>query len=131
MNILGRKESSSKVPLNNDVANKCMCGSCPVQAESACARPKIKNMLKMRATLNQPKETMGSGMPMSMAQTPMQEMKMNPDELAGPYCATGMASCRDLDMNKACICRSCQVYKEYNLSQARPTEHYCFNDKAI
>jgi len=88
-------------------------------------------MMEMQASMSQPKGEMGSGMPMSMAQSPMENMKMNPDELPGPYCASGLASCTDLDTNKACICRTCQVYKEYNLNQARPTEHYCFNNKAV
>ena len=130
MNLFGKKESA-RVPLSSEVVNKCMCDGCPVQAESACARPKKEKMMNMRANMNQPKEEMGSGMPMSMAQTPMEKMNMNPEELAGPYCATGLASCKDLNTNKACICRTCQVYKEYNLNQAKPTEHYCFNNKAI
>lgn len=129
MNLFGKKEAS-RVPFNNDVVSKCICDSCPVQAQSACSMPKKEKMVNMRANVSQTKEEMGSGMPMSMAQAPMEKMNANPDELAGPYCATGMASCRDLDTNKACICRTCQVYKEYNLNQARPTEHYCFNDKA-
>ena len=130
LNLFGKKEEG-KVPLNNDVMMKCMCGTCPVQAESACSRPKIKMMMEMQASMSQPKGEMGSGIPMSMAQSPMENMKMNPDELPGPYCASGLASCTDLDTNKACICRTCQVYKEYNLNQARPTEHYCFNNKAV
>jgi hypothetical protein len=126
--MMGKKEG--RVPLNSDVVNKCMCDTCPVQAQSACARPKIQNMVKMRASVSAAK-TMGSGMPMNMAQTPMRNMEMNPNEIAGPYCTTGVASCMDLDINKACICPSCQVYKEYNLRNARPVEHFCFNDRAV
>jgi len=36
------KEEEQKVPLNNDVMMKCLCGMCPVQAQSACSQPKIK-----------------------------------------------------------------------------------------
>jgi len=127
LNMFGKKEG--RVPFTSDVVNKCMCDNCPVQAKSACSVPKKRNMTKMRAATSEMK--MGSGMPLSMAQTPMEKMDMKPDELAGPFCTTGVASCRDLDMNKACICPSCQIYKEYNLKDARPVEHYCFNDKAV
>ena len=130
MNFFGKKEAG-KVPLNSYVISNCMCDSCPVQTQSACARPKIEKMVQMRAGMSGAKEEMGSGMPMSMAQTPMENINANPEEMAGPYCATGVASCTDLDANKACICRSCQVYKEYKLNQARPVEHYCFNNKAV
>lgn len=126
--LFGKKQG--RVPLTNDVANKCMCGICPVQAESACAQPKIRRMMEIRTSMKQPKMEMGSGMSISTAQPPM-EMKLNPQKLAGPYCSSGVASCRDLNVSKACICTSCQVYREYNLSQARPVEHFCFNDKAI
>jgi hypothetical protein len=68
---------------------------------------------------------------MNMAQTPLKNMYVNPTEIAGPHCTNGVASCMDLDINKACICPSCQVYKEYNLWNARPVEHFCFNDKAV
>jgi Protein of unknown function (DUF2769) len=129
--VFGKKEG--RVPLNGDVLNKCMCDTCPVQAQSACAKPKIQNMVKMRAMSGPLSESgrMSADMNMSMAQTPMKEMNMNPDEIAGPYCATGVASCMDLDMNKSCICPSCSVYSEYNLKNARPMEHFCFNDKAV
>ena len=41
MQMPGRKEEG-KVPLNMDSMSKCMCGTCPVQAQSTCARPKIE-----------------------------------------------------------------------------------------
>ena len=127
------RKKEGRVPLNSDVLNKCVCDTCPVQTQSACARPKIQNMVKMRAMSGALSESaqMSSEMDMSMAQTPMKEMDMKPNEIAGPYCTTGVASCMDLDINKACICPSCNVYTEYNLKNARPVEHFCFNDKAV
>lgn len=128
MNIFGKKE---KVPLNVDVAMKCMCGMCPVQGASPCAAPKIKMMMTMRAKMG----TGGSGMPagsMSATQGSMEEMKMPaPEELPGPYCSIGIAACKDLDKSKACICNTCQVYKDYSLAAGKPVEHFCFNDKAM
>ncbi len=128
--MFGKKEEG-RVPLNSDVMMKCLCGTCPVQAKSACSRPKIENMMKMRAGMSESTEGGMSRMSISIAQGPMGEMKPNPAELAGPYCAIGVASCSDLDANKACICRQCQVYKDYTLEEARPVEHFCFNSKAI
>ena len=49
-----------------------------------------------------------------MAQISMKIMDMSPNVVAGPCCTTGVASCMDLDLNKACINPSCQVYEEYN-----------------
>jgi hypothetical protein len=130
MPLFGRKEEG-KVPLNDDVMMKCMCGMCPVQAESACSRPKLKTMMDMRASMGMKEGGMPAG---SMSAMPgqMGEMKMpKPEELPGPFCSIGKAACNDLDRNKACICNTCQVYKEYSLVAGRPVEHYCFNDKAI
>jgi len=127
---LFRRKEEGKVPLNNDVMMKCMCGMCPVQAESVCSRPKIKMMMDMRASMGM----RGSGMPsmsMSAAQGQMGEMKPKPEELPGPFCSIGVAACKDLDNNKACICNQCQVYKEFSLASGRPVEHFCFNDKAV
>lgn len=120
----------SKVPLNKDVVMKCMCGMCPVQAESACSKPKLKMMMDMRASMGMKGSEMPAGS-MSAMQSEMSEMKMpSPDQLAGPYCSISKAACNDLDMNKACICNTCQVYKEYKLSSGKPVEHFCFNGKA-
>jgi len=128
--LFERKEEG-RVPLNEDVMMKCICGNCPVQAESACSRPKIEKMVNMRASMSQPKGGMSaSGMSMGIAQEPM-EMKPNPEEMPGVYCSIGVAACKDLDNKKACICEQCQVYKGFSLMQGRPVEHFCFNDKAI
>ena len=129
MPLFGRKQEG-KVPLNNDVMMKCMCGMCPVQAESACSRPKIKSMMDMRGSMGMK----GSGMPgmsMNLAQSPMGEKETKPEEMPGPFCSIGVAACKDLDNSKACICNQCQVYKDFSLMEGRPVEHFCFNDKAV
>lgn len=41
MNLFGHR-TEPKVLLTYDVMMKCKCGVCPVQADSACAKPKIK-----------------------------------------------------------------------------------------
>ncbi len=129
MSLFRRKEEQ-KVPLNNDVVMKCMCGMCPVQAQSSCSTPKLKLMMDMKANMGMKNTEMPAGS-MSAMPNQMGEMKMpSPDKLAGPYCSISKAACNDLDRNKACICNTCQVYNEYNLTGGKPIEHFCFNGKA-
>ena len=119
----------SKVPLNSDVVMKGMCGMCPVQAQSACSKPKLKMMMDMRASMGMKDSEMPVGSMSAMAS--QMEMKMpSPEQLAGPYCSIRKAACNDLDRNKACICNTCQVYKEYSLVSGKPVEHFCSNGKA-
>ena len=129
MPLFGKKEE--KVPLNNDVMMKCMCGMCPVQAGSACSTPKIKMMMDMRANMGMKGGSGMPGMSMSLAQGQMTPMKPKPEELPGPFCSIGVAACKDLDNSKACICNQCQVYKDFSLAAGKPVEHFCFNDKAL
>jgi hypothetical protein len=107
-----------------------MCGMCPVQAQSACSQPKLKMMMDMRASMGMKGSRMTAGS-MSAMPSQMGEMKMpKPEELPGPFCSISKASCNDLDRNKACICNTCQVYKDFNLTSGKPIEHFCFNGKA-
>ena len=130
MPLFGRKKEEQKVPLNNDVVMKCMCGMCPVQAQSVCSVPKLKMMMDMKANMGMK----GSEMPAGSMRAMPDQMKMkmpNPEELPGPFCSIGKAVCNDLDKNKACICNTCLVFKEFNLVSGKPIEHFCLNDKAI
>jgi hypothetical protein len=128
--LFGSKKEEQKVPLNNDVLTKCMCGMCPVQAQSECSQPKLKKMMEMRAKMGMKGQDMPAGS-MSAMPSQMSEMKIpNPEELPGPFCSIGVASCKDLDNSKACICNQCQIYEDFNLNASRPTEHFCFNGKA-
>lgn len=86
-------------------------------------------MMKMKGMSHMSHES--SGMPMSLAQEPMEKIDMEPSDMAGPYCTIGVASCRDLNPIKTCICPTCQVYVDYDLMHAKPVEHFCFNDKAV
>jgi hypothetical protein len=133
----------SKVPLNRDTVTKCKCMQCPVQIASTCAVG--KNQKLMQENKLTPKglsagtasssandmEPMGGAM--AMQQNPPSDKQAaipNSQELPAVYCSNGRASCSDIGMNKNCVCPSCQVYKDYSLSNAKPVEHYCFNDKA-
>lgn len=128
MPLFGRKEG--KVPLTEDVLMSCICGACPVQAESVCSKPKIAKMMEMKANMSM----RGSQMPatsMSFAQEQVTSMKLKLEEMPGPYCSIGVATCTDLDSSKACICNQCKVYENFCLVAGKPVEHFCFNGKAI
>ncbi len=131
MEQIGKKEG--KVPLNKDIVSKCICDTCPVQGMSSCSKPKIQNMRNLRSVgLRKAKVSIiPSGMAMSLVSDSPEDAKVNSEDIAGPYCASGVASCRDLDQKKSCICPSCRVYSDYRLMNARPVEHFCFNDKAV
>jgi len=68
-----------------------------------------------------------------MKNTPKEQidsMKPKTEDMPGPYCANGVATCTDLDFSKTCLCSGCQVFKEYNLVNGKPTIYYCRDGKA-
>ncbi len=112
---------------------KCQCAKCPVQAKSACSQPKIQKAMELMSKMAASGSISSSGMPvgsMAMQANPTEVSMPNPEELPRPYCAIGTAACKDLDNSKACICGTCQVYKDFNLASGKPVEHFCFNGKA-
>ena len=98
----------SKVEFNMENLQKCICKTCPVQAESACAKQK-----KMKVK-------------------DMMESKKMPDAemVPGVYCATGKATCDDLDVSKMCQCNECPLWGEYDLASGQPMGYYCRDGKA-
>lgn len=138
MGLFGHK-SQPKVMLSYDVMMKCQCGMCPVQAYSACAKPKIaarnemmKNMssgnlqgmlgpgmmqnMEMLKNMNpemmrnMSQEQMKKMSDEMMKNTPKEDtskMMPKPEDMPGPYCANGVALCKDLDFSKMCICNNC------------------------
>jgi len=101
-----------KVPYTQENATMCICTRCPVQTESACAREKIKIMEAM----------MVKGMPKGMMPPPV--------DLPGLYCATGVATCKDLDFNRMCICAGCPVWDKCKLADGTPRSYFCRDGKA-
>ena len=53
-----------------------------------------------------------------------------PEDLPGPYCANGETTCSDLDFSKMRICGGYQVFKELNLTKAKPNLYFCKDGKA-
>jgi hypothetical protein len=96
------KEKKPKIEFIRENITKCLCPQCPVQAESECAQTKMK-----------------------MLQESMRGMSPEPSDVPGMYCATGTATCSDLDPNKICNCPNCDVFKENNLAQGEPGGYFC------
>jgi hypothetical protein len=76
---------------------RCICGQCPVQEDSSCVADK-------NAALAEAAEAGGESKPMPAAA-----------DVPALYCATGVASCDDLDLSQTCICMECPVYDDNSL----------------
>ena len=46
------------------------------------------------------------------------------------YCATGKASCTDLDWSKMCMCMACPMWETYSLGTTTPMGYYCRDGSA-
>ncbi len=107
----GKKEveqmSSSKVPFIAANVGKCMCPKCPVQAKSQCVSGKL-------ATI---KDALGK--------SPLKR-----EDIPGVYCATGTATCQDLNPSQPCICGKCTVFTEYKLASGKPVGYFCRDGSA-
>ena len=99
------------VPYQEENINRCRCPECPVQADSQCAQNKIKNFKQ------------------KMENAPAGEVP-DPENIPGVYCSEGSAPCEDLNVERQCICGSCAVWKEYDLKDASPNNHFCKRGRA-
>lgn len=86
----------TRVAYTKENVDKCWCGSCPVQKDSACAKELYERAKD--ATDLPPAE-----------------------QLPGLYCATGKARCEDLEWTNLCNCPACLVWAENRLMH----NHYC------
>lgn len=78
---------------------KCWCGQCPVQKSSQCAKDTYAEAEKVISS---------GGMP-------------ERGTLPGLYCASGKATCDDIEPVERCLCAQCLVYGEHSLL----ANHYC------
>lgn len=104
---------AEKVPYTQENAIMCICTKCPIQAESTCAGTKVRAMEAM----------MEKGMP--------QGMMPPPSDVPGLYCSTGVATCKDLDTTKMCVCTVCPVWDKYKLEAGTPMGYFCRDGKAV
>jgi len=93
---------SAKVPLTVDNVKKCVCGQCPVQADSECIKSKTANVM------------------VAMGKSPLQG-----EDIPGVYCSAGKTSCQDIDTKQMCICTGCPIWGEYTLSSRTPMGYFC------
>jgi len=96
----------TKVPYTVSNIERCMCSQCPVQADSVCAQEKF-------STLKNEIKSLGEGEAPEVQKVP------------GIYCSTGAATCVDLNPNRQCICKTCAVWEEYCLENAKPMMYFC------
>lgn len=92
----------ARVALNIENVKKCLCGSCPVQAKSKCIKIKQEEL----------KET-------------LQKKHLDGADIPGMYCATGIATCDDVDTSQVCICASCPLFSDCQLYDSQPIGYYC------
>lgn len=98
---------STKVPFIAANVGKCMCPKCPLQTKSQCVSGKLSTI--------------------------KDALKANPlkrEDIAGVYCSSGIATCRDINTSKSCICGSCAVFSEYKLAGFKPVGYYCRDGNA-
>ncbi len=102
-----RQTATINVPFSKDTVTNCLCPSCPVQQDSQCVKDKTRNM-----------------------QAALSSNSLNPSAIPAAYCATGKATCQDIDTNQDCICPNCSVFNKYNLDNGTPVMYYCKDGKA-
>jgi hypothetical protein len=99
--------ATPRVPFTVANIKKCVCGKCPVQTNSQCSKNKMADISE------------------ALGHVPLQA-----DAIPAAYCASGKASCGDLDFSKMCMCGACPVYDEYSLAATTPMGYYCRDGKA-
>jgi hypothetical protein len=97
-------QSSVSIPFVNVNVIKCLCPRCPVQISSTCVNSKITVLYD------------------ALIKHPLQR-----EDIPCVYCATGVATCPDIIVEKDCICGKCVIFPEYKLFNFEPNGHYCKN----
>lgn len=110
-NVTFERGTDFVVPYESENINRCRCPQCPVQANNQCVQDKNKSSKQ------------------AMENLPEGEVP-DPEDVPGVYCSTGKATCQNLHVDRQCICGSCEVWKEYNLTNANPNNHFCQQGRA-
>lgn len=110
-NVTFERGTDFVVPYESENINRCRCPQCPVQANNQCVQDKNKSSKQ------------------AMENLPEGEVP-DPEDVPGVYCSTGKATCQNLHFDRQCICGSCEVWKEYNLTNANPNNHFCQHGRA-
>ena len=110
-NVTFERGTEFVVPYVKENINRCRCRQCPDQAKSRCAQSE------------------GQSVKQALKNAPAGEVP-DPEKVPGVYCSEGPATCQDLDFDRQCICSSCEVWKEYDLKNANPNNHFCQHGRA-
>ena len=110
-NVTFERGTEFVVPYVKENINRCRCSQCPVQDNSRCAQNE------------------GQSVKQALKNAPAGEVP-DPEKVPGVYCSEGPATCQDLDFDRQCICSSCEVWKEYDLKNANPNNHFCQHGRA-
>jgi hypothetical protein len=102
-----------KVEFNLENIQKCICVECPAQMESTCFKEKQKKIEEIMPKIE-------SG-----------EMELDTNLFPTLYCASGKASCPDIDFSQMCQCNKCPLWKEYDLPYGEPLGYFCRDGEAI
>jgi hypothetical protein len=161
LSFFGHKKEI-QIPFDSESLFNCKCITCPVQANSPCAQPKIakrndlvqnpqklmeqmttpgmmKNMDMIRgmnyeqvkSMSREQMQAMSEQMNKNVPKQSWENMAPKPEDLPGPYCVNGIASCKDFDFTKQCMCSSCQIFNKYNLEKAKPNLYFCKDGKPM
>ena len=123
-----------KIAARNDMINKMNSGN--VQDILGSGMMKNAEMMKnmtpeiMMKMSREQQKSMGDEMMKNMSNDDSSKMIPKPEDMPGPYCANGVAVCKDFDFSKMCICSNCQVFKDFNLAKTRPNIYFCKDGKA-
>jgi hypothetical protein len=159
LSFFGHKKET-QIPFNSDSIFNCKCVTCPVQANSPCAKPKLttrneliqnpqnfmqqmmgpgmmKNMEmikgmnyeQIRGMSKEQMKSMSEEMNKNVPKESYETMAPKPEDFPGPYCANGVAICKDFDFTKLCMCSGCQIFNKYNLAKAKPNLYFCRDGK--
>ena len=96
------EKTNTFVPFVASEIKLCICTRCPVQAASGCIKAKA------------------AGIQGALKRDPLQRA-----DIPGLYCATGTATCSDLNSEKNCICGTCVVFSIHTLGNGKPAGYYC------
>ena len=88
------------------------------------------NLQQLRSMSQEQMQSMSDEMMKNTPKEQTDSMAPKPEDMPGPYCANGVAVCKDFDYNNACICSSCQVFRDFNLMKGKPMSYYCKDGKA-
>jgi hypothetical protein len=90
---------------------------------------KNMNMEQMMVMSAEERKRMSDEMMKNTPQEQFAGMAPKTEDMPGPYCANGVAVCKDFDFSKTCMCNGCQVFKNFDLAKGKPISYFCRDGK--